>query len=59
MRRATTRVDVMPYLPVVFGLGEPEAAAAIGVSASKFRALVKDWAHAVAPPHRWSHHLGC
>jgi predicted DNA-binding transcriptional regulator AlpA len=42
MRRATARVDVMPFLPVVFGLGEIEAAAAIGVSASKFRALVKD-----------------
>jgi hypothetical protein len=42
MRRATARVDVMPFLPVVFGLGELEAAAAIGVSASKFRALVKD-----------------
>jgi predicted DNA-binding transcriptional regulator AlpA len=32
----------MAFLPVVFGLGETEAAAAIGVSASKFRALVKD-----------------
>jgi len=32
----------MPFLPVVFGLGEVEAAAAIGVSASKFRTLVKD-----------------
>ena len=42
MRRATARVDVMPLLPVVFGLGEVEAAAAIGVSASKFRTLVKD-----------------
>jgi predicted DNA-binding transcriptional regulator AlpA len=27
---------------VVFGLGEIEAAAAIGISASKFRGLVKD-----------------
>jgi predicted DNA-binding transcriptional regulator AlpA len=42
MRRATARVDIMPFLPVVFGLGEVEAAAAIGVSASKFRTLVKD-----------------
>jgi len=42
MRRATARVDVMPFLPMVFGLGQIEAAAAIGVSASKFRALVKD-----------------
>jgi hypothetical protein len=29
-------------LPVVFGLGVVEAAAAIGVSASKFRALVDE-----------------
>ena len=42
MRRATARVDIMPFWPVVFGLGEVEAAAAIGVSASKFRTLVKD-----------------
>jgi hypothetical protein len=32
----------MPILPVVFGLGEVEAAAAIGISASKFRALVDE-----------------
>jgi hypothetical protein len=32
----------MPYLPLVFGLGAVEAAAAIGVSASKFRALVDE-----------------
>ena len=42
MRRVITRVDVLPLLPIVFGLGEIEAAAAIGVSASKFRELVKD-----------------
>jgi predicted DNA-binding transcriptional regulator AlpA len=42
MRRVTARVDIMPSLPVVFGLGEVEAAAAIGISASKFRALVND-----------------
>ena len=42
MRRTTTRVDILPYLPVVFGLGEVEAAAAIGISASKFRNLVED-----------------
>ena len=40
MRRLTTRMDVMPFLPVVFGLGELEAAAAIGIFASKFRVLV-------------------
>jgi len=42
MRRATTRVDVLPHLPIVFGLGEIEAAAAIGISASKFRELVRE-----------------
>jgi hypothetical protein len=42
MRRASARVDILPYLAVVFGLGEVEAAAAIGISASKFRALVED-----------------
>jgi predicted DNA-binding transcriptional regulator AlpA len=42
MRRATARIDVMPYLPVVFGLGQVEAAAAIGISVSKFRTLVED-----------------
>ena len=42
MRRLARRIDVMPILPVVFGLGEIEAAAAIGISASKFRALVND-----------------
>jgi predicted DNA-binding transcriptional regulator AlpA len=36
------RLDILPLLPVVFGLGEIEAAAAIGVSASKFRNLVKE-----------------
>lgn len=42
MKRATARVDILPLLPVVFGLGETEAAAAIGISASKFRRLVKE-----------------
>jgi predicted DNA-binding transcriptional regulator AlpA len=42
MRRETRRSDMLPFLPVVFGLAETEAAAAIGVSASKFRTLVKD-----------------
>jgi hypothetical protein len=42
MRRSTKRSDMMSFLPVVFGLGEAEAAAAIGVSATKFRILVKD-----------------
>jgi hypothetical protein len=32
----------MPILPVIFGLGEVEAAAAIGISATKFRALVEE-----------------
>jgi hypothetical protein len=40
MGRLTTRREVMSLLPVVFGLGELEAAAAIGISASKFRMLV-------------------
>jgi hypothetical protein len=42
MMRLNARVDVMPILPVVFGLGEVEAAAAIGISASKFRTLVNE-----------------
>jgi len=42
MKRASARIDILPFLPVVFGLGEIEAAAAIGISASKFRMLVKD-----------------
>jgi hypothetical protein len=37
----------MSLLPVVFGLGELEAAAAIGISASKFRMLVGE-KHALA-----------
>jgi predicted DNA-binding transcriptional regulator AlpA len=36
-----TRRDILAGLPVVFGLSAPEAAAAIGVSASKFRELVE------------------
>lgn len=32
----------MASLPVVFGLGELEAAGPIGISASKFRSMVKD-----------------
>jgi len=42
MRRLPARVDILPFLPVVFGLGELEAAAAIGVSAGKFRMLVRE-----------------
>jgi predicted DNA-binding transcriptional regulator AlpA len=34
--------DILPNLPVVFGLPEPEAAASMGVSVSKFRELVRD-----------------
>jgi hypothetical protein len=40
MGKLTTRREVMPFLPVVFGLAELEAAAAVGISASKFRSLV-------------------
>jgi hypothetical protein len=32
--------DILPTLPIVFGLAEPEAAASIGISVSKFRELV-------------------
>jgi predicted DNA-binding transcriptional regulator AlpA len=42
MGKLTTRQEIMPLLPVVFGLGELEAAAAIGISASKFRALISE-----------------
>jgi hypothetical protein len=42
MGKLTTRKEVMPYLPVVFGLSELEAAAALGISASKFRAMVAE-----------------
>jgi hypothetical protein len=38
----TSRRDIVPYLPIVFGLGEAEAAAAIGISATKFRQLVAE-----------------
>jgi len=34
--------DILPTLPIVFGFAEPEAAASIGVSVSKFRELVAD-----------------
>ena len=34
--------DILPNLPVVFGLPEPEAAASVGISLSKFRELVRD-----------------
>jgi hypothetical protein len=40
MGKLTTKKEIMPLLPVVFGLGELEAAAAIGISTSKFRLLV-------------------
>lgn len=36
----TSRRDILNSLPIVFGLGEAEAAAAIGISATKFRQLV-------------------
>jgi hypothetical protein len=34
--------EILPRLPVVFGLPEPEAAASVGLSPSKFRELVAD-----------------
>ena len=34
--------EILPTLPIVFGLAEPEASASVGVSVSKFRALVAD-----------------
>jgi hypothetical protein len=34
--------DILPNLPIVFGLPEPESAGAIGVSVSKFREMVAD-----------------
>jgi predicted DNA-binding transcriptional regulator AlpA len=40
MGKLTTKKEILPLLPIVFGLGELEAAAAIGISASKFRQLV-------------------
>lgn len=36
------RREILGRLPVVFGLSAPEAAAAIGVSATKFMQLVDD-----------------
>lgn len=36
------RREILGRLPIVIGLGETEAAAAIGISASLFRALVHD-----------------
>ena len=36
-----TRREIAAALPIIFGLSEPEAAAAIGVSATKFRELRK------------------
>jgi hypothetical protein len=37
----TTRREISAGLPIVFGLCEAEAAAAIGISATKFRELRK------------------
>jgi hypothetical protein len=42
MKDRPRRIAILPLLPVVFGLGEVEAAAAIGISESKFRTLVKE-----------------
>ena len=41
-RRVTARRYVLPFLPIVFGLGEIEAATALGISASNFRRLIKE-----------------
>jgi hypothetical protein len=38
----TRRRDVLPQLPIVFGLGEIEAAAAVGVSTTTFRTMVDE-----------------
>jgi hypothetical protein len=46
----TKRADVLAGLPVVFGLSELEAAASIGVSATKFREMVAD--KRMPPPRR-------
>lgn len=40
--RSSRRADVLARLPIVFGLGDVEAAAAIGLGVSKFRAMVDD-----------------
>jgi hypothetical protein len=37
-----SRREIATSLPIVFGLPEPEAAAAVGVSQTKFRDLVDD-----------------
>lgn len=36
-----SRREIMPRLPVVFGLQEAEAAAAVGIGTTKFRELVE------------------
>jgi hypothetical protein len=38
-----TRRSVLPTIPLVFGLPEPEAAVSLGISVSKFRELVAAW----------------
>jgi excisionase family DNA binding protein len=38
----TTRAAISSRLPVIFGLSRAEAAAAVGVSANTFDAMVKD-----------------
>jgi predicted DNA-binding transcriptional regulator AlpA len=46
----TSRREILPRLPIVFGLSEEEAAAAVGISSSKFRELVKS--RRMPPPRR-------
>ncbi|WP_225769552.1 AlpA family transcriptional regulator [Inquilinus sp. Marseille-Q2685] len=36
------RIEIAARLPLVFGLPGPEAAAAVGISASKFKEMVLD-----------------
>lgn len=42
MRAVERKAEVLARLPVVFGLGAIEAAAAVGLSASFFRSLVDE-----------------
>jgi hypothetical protein len=54
MGKLTTKKEILPLLPIVFGLGELEAAAAIGISASKFRQLVSQKRMPSPSPPGWA-----